>query len=66
MNRSSLCDNLRHGFAVMMLVQFLIVLFVYLETKGLSLEEVQKSWGLAGVQEKLHFRRDASPWHGSP
>ena len=34
-------------FSVMMLVQFFVVLFVYPETKGFSLEEVQKRLSLA-------------------
>jgi SP family arabinose:H+ symporter-like MFS transporter len=34
-------------FAVMMVVQFFVVLFVYPETKGLSLEEMQKKLGIS-------------------
>jgi len=34
-------------FASMMVLQFLVVLFVYPETKGLSLEELQKKLGMA-------------------
>ncbi len=34
-------------FAVMMVVQFVVVLLVYPETKGLSLEELQKKLGIA-------------------
>src|SRR5215467_9739384 len=34
-------------FAVMMVVQFLVVLFVYPETKGVSLEEMQRKLGIA-------------------
>ncbi len=34
-------------FAVMMVLQFLVVLFVYPETKGLSLEEMQRKLGIA-------------------
>lgn len=33
-------------FSAMMLVQFFVVLFVYPETKGLSLEEMQKKMGI--------------------
>ncbi|MFZ0285944.1 MAG: MFS transporter, partial [Terriglobales bacterium] len=34
-------------FAAMMVLQFFVVLFVYPETKGLSLEEMQKKLGIA-------------------
>lgn len=34
-------------FAVMMLLQFIVVLLVYPETKGLSLEELQRKLGIA-------------------
>jgi MFS transporter, SP family, arabinose:H+ symporter len=34
-------------FAVMMVLQFFVVLFVYPETKGLSLEEMQKKLALS-------------------
>ena len=34
-------------FAAMMVVQFLVVLFFYPETKGYSLEELQKKLGIA-------------------
>jgi sugar porter (SP) family MFS transporter len=34
-------------FSVMMVAQFLVVLFVYPETKGVSLEEMQKKMGIA-------------------
>jgi hypothetical protein len=34
-------------FAVMMVIQFLVVLFFYPETKGVSLEEMQKKLGIA-------------------
>ena len=34
-------------FAVMMVVQFFVVLFVYPETKGISLEQMQKKMGIA-------------------
>lgn len=34
-------------FSVMTIVQFLVVLFVYPETKGISLEEMQKKLGIA-------------------
>ena len=34
-------------FAVMMVVQFFVVLFVYPETKGISLEQMQKKLGIA-------------------
>ena len=34
-------------FAIMMVVQFIVVLFFYPETKGLSLEELQKKLGIA-------------------
>jgi MFS transporter, SP family, arabinose:H+ symporter len=34
-------------FAAMMLLQFFVVLFVYPETKGISLEEMQKKLGIA-------------------
>jgi len=34
-------------FAVMMVLQFFVVLFVYPETKGLSLEELQKKLHIA-------------------
>jgi MFS transporter, SP family, arabinose:H+ symporter len=34
-------------FAAMMVLQFFVVLFVYPETKGLSLEELQKKLGIA-------------------
>jgi len=34
-------------FAAMMVVQFIVVLFFYPETKGLSLEELQKKLGIA-------------------
>ncbi len=34
-------------FSVMMVVQFFVVLFVYPETKGLSLEEMQKKLGIS-------------------
>ncbi len=34
-------------FSVMMVVQFFVVLFVYPETKGLSLEEMQKKMGIS-------------------
>lgn len=34
-------------FAAMMVLQFFVVLFVYPETKGLSLEEMQKKMGIA-------------------
>jgi type II secretory pathway component PulF len=33
-------------FAVMMVVQFFVVLFVYPETKGISLEQMQKKMGI--------------------
>jgi hypothetical protein len=42
MNRSLLCDNLRHVFAVMMVAQRLVVLFVYPEPWGLLRVETQK------------------------
>jgi MFS transporter, SP family, arabinose:H+ symporter len=34
-------------FAAMMVLQFFVVLFIYPETKGLSLEEMQKKMGIA-------------------
>jgi hypothetical protein len=34
-------------FSVMMVVQFFVVLFVYPETKGLSLEEMQKKLAIS-------------------
>jgi hypothetical protein len=34
-------------FAVMMVVQFFVVLAVYPETKGYSLEEMQRKLGIA-------------------
>ena len=34
-------------FAVMMVVQFFVVLLVYPETKGVSLEEMQHKLGIA-------------------
>ena len=34
-------------FSLMMVAQFLVVLFVYPETKGISLEEMQKKMGIA-------------------
>jgi hypothetical protein len=34
-------------FAAMMLLQFFVVLLVYPETKGISLEEMQKKLGIA-------------------
>jgi MFS transporter, SP family, arabinose:H+ symporter len=34
-------------FATMMVVQFFVVLFFYPETKGQSLEELQKKLGIA-------------------
>jgi hypothetical protein len=34
-------------FALMMVLQFFVVLFVYPETKGLSLEEMQKKLGIS-------------------
>jgi hypothetical protein len=34
-------------FAVMMAVQFFVVLFWYPETKGISLEDMQKKLGIA-------------------
>ena len=34
-------------FSAMTVVQFLVVLFVYPETKGVSLEEMQKKLGIA-------------------
>jgi hypothetical protein len=34
-------------FAAMMILQFFVVLFVYPETKGISLEEMQKKLGIA-------------------
>ena len=34
-------------FAAMMVVQFFVVLFIYPETKGISLEEMQKQLGIA-------------------
>jgi MFS transporter, SP family, arabinose:H+ symporter len=34
-------------FSLMMVVQFLVVLFVYPETKGFTLEEMQKQLGIA-------------------
>jgi hypothetical protein len=34
-------------FAAMMVLQFFVVLFVYPETKGISLEEMQKKLGIA-------------------
>jgi sugar porter (SP) family MFS transporter len=34
-------------FAVMMVLQFFVVLFIYPETKGVSLEEMQKKLGIA-------------------
>jgi hypothetical protein len=34
-------------FAAMMVLQFVVVLFVYPETKGHSLEELQKKLGIA-------------------
>ena len=34
-------------FAAMMVLQFFVVLFVYPETKGLSLEEMQKKLGIS-------------------
>jgi len=33
-------------FAAMMVVQFFVVLFFYPETKGMSLEELQKKLGI--------------------
>ena len=34
-------------FAAMMVVQFFVVLFIYPETKGITLEEMQKKLGIA-------------------
>jgi hypothetical protein len=34
-------------FSFMMVVQFLVVLFIYPETKGVSLEEMQRKLGIA-------------------
>lgn len=34
-------------FSVMMVVQFFVVLFVYPETKGLTLEEMQRTMAIA-------------------
>jgi len=34
-------------FSAMMVVQFFVVLFAYPETKGLSLEEMQRKFGIA-------------------
>jgi hypothetical protein len=34
-------------FALMMVLQFFVVLFVYPETKGFTLEEMQKKLGIA-------------------
>jgi len=34
-------------FSAMMLLQFFVVLLVYPETKGISLEEMQKKLGIA-------------------
>ena len=34
-------------FSAMMVLQFFVVLFVYPETKGVSLEEMQKKLGIA-------------------
>jgi hypothetical protein len=34
-------------FSAMMVLQFLVVLFVYPETKGITLEEMQKKLGIA-------------------
>ncbi len=34
-------------FSIMMVVQFFVVLFFYPETKGYSLEELQKKLGIA-------------------
>jgi SP family arabinose:H+ symporter-like MFS transporter len=34
-------------FSIMMVLQFFVVLFVYPETKGVSLEEMQKRLGIA-------------------
>ncbi len=36
-------------FAFMMVLQFFVVLFVYPETKGVTLEEMQKKLGIALV-----------------
>jgi hypothetical protein len=34
-------------FSAMMVVQFFVVLFVYPETKGVTLEQMQKKMGIA-------------------
>ena len=34
-------------FAIMMVVQFIVVFMVYPETKGVTLEEMQKKLGIA-------------------
>jgi len=34
-------------FSLMMVMQFFVVLFVYPETKGVSLEEMQRKLGIA-------------------
>jgi hypothetical protein len=34
-------------FAAMMVLQFFVVLFLYPETKGISLEQLQKKLGIA-------------------
>ena len=38
-------------FTAMMVVQFLVVLFVFPETKGVSLEALEKKLGLGGNAE---------------
>ena len=40
-------------FSLMMVLQFLVVLFVYPETKGLSLEEMQRKLGLERAAAKI-------------
>jgi len=40
-------------FSLMMVLQFLVVLFVYPETKGLSLEEMQRKLGLERATAKI-------------
>ncbi|MEJ2006808.1 MAG: sugar porter family MFS transporter [Acidobacteriota bacterium] len=45
-------------FSVMMVVQFFMVLFIYPETKGLTLEEMQRKLRIPG-EEPLQMRADA-------